>query len=294
VSTSLPAATARPGVLPWTLGDRVVVALNDGYLAASLGLVQGVSTGEAQRLQAEGFRSAEAPRITVNAFLVLGGAAPVLVDAGMGAGGPDTLGRLPEALRACGVAPEEIGTVLVTHLHSDHIGGLLGPDGAAAYPNAEVVIPEAEAVYWLADGAEARAPEGAKAGFRRARALVAAYDDRIRRAGEGEVSPGIEAILAPGHTPGHTAYRVQSGDRSLLIWGDVVHLPAIQLARPEAGVSFDVDGATAAATRKRIFDQAATERSLIAGMHLDFPALGYVRRDGAGFAWVPEQWSAAS
>jgi glyoxylase-like metal-dependent hydrolase (beta-lactamase superfamily II) len=294
VSTPRTADIVRPGVLPWTLGDRVVVALNDGHLVASLGLVQGIPADEAAGLQERAFRSVEAPRISVNAFLVLGGAAPVLVDAGMGLSGPASLGHLPAALEACGVAPGDVGTVLVTHLHSDHIGGLTGPDGAALYPNAEVVIPEAEAAYWLADGAEARAPEGAKAGFRRAQALVATYGDRIRRAGEGEVLPGIEAILAPGHTPGHTAYRVQSGDRSLLIWGDVVHLPAIQFVRPEAGVSFDVDGAVAAATRKRILDQAAVDRLLVAGMHLDFPALGSVRRDGAGFAWVPEQWSAAS
>jgi glyoxylase-like metal-dependent hydrolase (beta-lactamase superfamily II) len=295
VSTPPKAAIARPGVLSWTLGDRVVVPLSDGHLVASLGLVQGLPADEAARLQADGFRGVEAPRISVNAFLILGGADPVLVDAGMGAGGPDTLGHLPKALQACGLAPADIGTVLVTHLHSDHVGGLVGPDGAAAvYPNAEVVIPEAEAAYWLADGAEVRAPEGARAGFRRAHALVAAYGDRIRRAGEGEVLPGIDAVLAPGHTPGHTAYRVRSGDRPLLIWGDVVHYPAIQFARPEAGVAFDVDGAMAAATRKRILDQAAADRLLVAGMHLDFPALGYVRRDRAGFAWVPEQWSAAS
>ncbi|TGD92394.1 MBL fold metallo-hydrolase [Methylobacterium nonmethylotrophicum] len=274
----------RPGVLPWTLGDRVVVALNDGHLVASLGLVQGIAAAEAARLQAEGFRRVEAPWISVNAFLVLGGPAPVLIDAGMGSGGPDTLGHLQTALRACGVAPEQVGTVLVTHLHSDHIGGLTGSDGGALFPNAEVVIPEAEAAYWLADGAE----------ICRGHALVAAYGDRVRRAGEGEVLPGIEAILAPGHTPGHTAYRVQSGDKSLLIWGDLMHLPAIQFARPEAYLSFDVDGAMAAATRKRILDQVASDRSLVAGMHLEFPALGSVRRDGAGFAWVPEQWSAAS
>lgn len=294
MSTPLTADIVRPGVLPWTLGDRVVVALSDGHLVASLGLVQGIAAEEAVGLHERGFRSVEAPRISVNAFLILGGPAPVLVDAGMGAGGPASLGHLPKALDACGVAPGDIGTVLVTHLHSDHIGGLMGSDGAASYPNAEVVIPEAEAAYWLADGAEDRAPEGAKAGFRRARALVSAYGAQIRRTGEGEVLPGIEAILAPGHTPGHTAYRIQSGESSLLIWGDVVHLPAIQLARPEAGVSFDVDGATAAATRKRILDRAAAESLLVAGMHLEFPALGKVRRDGAGFAWVPEQWSAAS
>jgi glyoxylase-like metal-dependent hydrolase (beta-lactamase superfamily II) len=294
VSTSSTADLVRPGVLPWTLGDRVVVALNDGHIDASIGLVQGIPSEEAARLQVEGLRSPDAPRITVNAFLILGGPAPVLIDAGMGAGGPASVGHLMTALRACGVEPGSIGAVLVTHLHSDHVGGLMGPDGAALYPTAEVVIPEAEAAYWLAEGAEGRAPDGAKAGFRRAHALVAAYGDRIRRAGEGEVLPGVEAILAPGHTPGHTAYRVQSGDRSLLIWGDVVHLPAIQFARPEAFLSFDVDGAMAVATRKRILDRAAAERSLVAGMHLEFPALGSVRRDGAGFAWVPEQWSAAS
>ena len=294
MSNPFTAASVRPGVLPWTLGDRVVVALNDGHLDAALSLVQGIPQDEAARLQIAGFRSAEVPRITVNAFLILGGPAPVLVDAGMGAGGLASLGQLPKALAACGVAPEAIGTVLVTHLHSDHIGGLTGPDGEALYPNAEVVIPEVEAAYWLADGAEARAPERAKAGFRRAHALVAAYGDRIRRAGEGEVLSGIEAILAPGHTPGHTAYRIQSGDHSLLIWGDVVHLPAIQFVRPEATLSFDVDGAMAAATRKSILDRAAADRLLVAGMHLEFPALGSVRRDGAGFAWVPEQWSAAS
>ncbi|KMO42637.1 hypothetical protein VQ03_10450, partial [Methylobacterium tarhaniae] len=261
---------------------------------AASGLGQGIPADEAARLQVEGFRSPQAPRISVNAFLVLGGPAPVLVDAGRGAGGPASLGHLPKALDACGVAPGAVGTVLVTHLHSDHIGGLTGPDGSALFPNAEVVIPEAEAAYWFADGAEDRAPERAKAGFRRAQGLAAAYGERIRRAGEGEVLPGIEAILAPGHTPGHTAYRVQSGETSLLIWGDVVHLPAIQFARPEAFLSFDVDGALAAATRKRILDQAVADRSLVAGMHLEFPALGSVRRDGAGFAWVPEQWSAAS
>ncbi|WP_298957982.1 MBL fold metallo-hydrolase [uncultured Methylobacterium sp.] len=294
MSTVPSAETVRPGVLPWTLGDRVVVALNDGYLAGSPGLVTGLEADEVARLQEAGFRDPAVPRISVNAFLVLGGPAPVLIDAGMGQGGPDTLGHLPKALAACGVAPEAIGTVLVSHMHSDHTGGLTGTGGAIRFPDAELVLPEAEAAYWLSDGEAARAPEGRRRGFQAARALVAAYGDRVRLAGEGEVVPGIEAIPAPGHTPGHTAFQVSSGGHSLLIWGDVVHLPAVQFPRPEAGMVFDIDGEMARATRRRILDRAAAERSLVAGMHLEFPALGRVRRDGAGFAWVPEPWSAAS
>ncbi len=291
MSNPFTADSVRPGVLPWTLGDRVVVALNDGHLVASLGLVQGIPVrrGGASRSRVSARR---APRITVNAFLILGGPAPVLVDAGMGAGGPATLGHLPKALAACGVAPEAIGTVLVTHLHSDHIGGLMGPDGAALYPNAEVVIPEAEAAYWLADGAEGAAPEG-----RRRASAAPTRSSGLRRpdppGGEGEVLPGIEAILAPGHTPGHTAYRVQSGETSLLIWGDVVHLPAIQFARQGDPVlrRGRRDGGRHAQAHPR---PGGGRPLLVAGMHLEFPALGRVRRDGAGFAWVPEQWSAAS
>ncbi|MEH3144998.1 MAG: MBL fold metallo-hydrolase [Methylobacterium frigidaeris] len=286
--------TARPGVLPWTLGDRVVVPLNDGHLAGSPGLVTGLDSETVARLQAEGFRDPASPRISVNAFLLLGGTAPVLIDAGLGQGGPDTLGHLPRALDACGVTPEAIGTVLISHMHSDHTGGLTAPDGTMRFPNAELVLPEAEAAYWLSDAEAARAPEARRRSFQAARDLVSLYGDRVRRAGGGEVMPGIEAIPAPGHTPGHTAFRIQSGDRAVLVWGDVIHLPAVQFPRPDAGMVFDIDGEAARATRRRILDQAAAERSLVAGMHLDFPALGYVRRDGAGFAWVPEQWSAAS
>ncbi len=103
-------------------------------------------------------------------------------------------------------------------------------------------------------------------------------------------APRIEAVPLPGHTPGHCGFRIASGNESLLIWTDVVHLPAIQFKNPEAGVGFDVDGAQARETRKRIMDEAAANRSFIAGCHLEFPALGYVARDGAGYSFVPALW----
>lgn len=282
-----------PAAMRWNLGDLTVTVLNDGYLQGSLDLVTGISKEEAGTLQASGFR-AQDPRITLNAFLVTGpGRKPVLIDTGMGGFGGDTLGRVPAALAAAGVRPEEIETVLLSHLHPDHCGGLLS-DGGAAYPNAELVVHADEAAYWLDAGALSRAPEGAKPYFENAQKAIGAYPARLRTITGGEVVPGVTAVPLPGHTPGHTGFRIGSGARGLMMWTDIIHLPAIQFKQPEAGVTFDVDGEGARAVRRRILDEVSSDRTLIAGSHLEFPALGYVAREGAGYSFVPELWVAAN
>ncbi|MBE7199148.1 MAG: MBL fold metallo-hydrolase [Parafilimonas terrae] len=284
---------ALPGALRWPVGDLTVTVLNDGYLQGSLDLVAGISKEEAGSLQAAGFR-AQDPRITLNAFLITGpGRKPVLIDAGMGSLGGPTLGHVPAALAFAGVRPEEIGTVLVSHLHPDHVGGLIDERGQGRYPNAEIVLHTDEAAHWLGEDALARAPEGAKSYFENARNAVAPYGGRLRYHRGGEVLPGIEAVHLPGHTPGHTGFRIVSGDKSLFSWTDVVHLPAIQFKQPEAGMVFDVDVEQARETRKRVLDMVASDRSFVAGNHLEFPALGYVARDGAAYSFVPELWVAA-
>lgn len=279
-----------PGVLRWNLGDLTVTALNDGWFQASLDLVTGIGKDEAAELQRAGFRT-EQPKITLNAFLIEGaGRKPVLVDTGYGASAPvETLGRAGTALAAVGVKPEDVGTVLITHLHPDHCGGL-AQDGKAVFGNAEIVVHEDEAAHWLPDEALSKAPAEAKGYFETARNAVAPYAGRVRQHRGGEVLPGIDAVHLPGHTPGHCGFRITSGSESLLIWTDVVHLPAIQFKNPDAGVGFDVDGGQARETRKAILAQAAAERSFIAGCHLEFPALGYVDRDGAGYRFVPALW----
>lgn len=284
-------AKPLPGILRWNLGDLTVTALNDGWFEAPLeALVTGIDFAEASRLQAAGFRSAT-PRVTLNAFLVTGhGRKPLLIDSGYGRLGPDTLGRVPAALALTGVKPEEIETVLLTHLHPDHAGGLLNDEDGARYPNAELVLHSDEAAHWLPDEALARAPEGAKPYFESARKALSPYGDRVVQHRGGEVAPGITAVPLPGHTPGHTAFRIESDGKSLLMWTDVVHLPAIQFRQPEAGVAFDVDGEQARNVRKRILDEVASDKTLIAGSHLEFPALGYVERDGSGYRFVPENW----
>lgn len=281
-----------PGALRWNLGDLTVTALNDGWFQGSLDLVTGISKEEASALQRAGFRS-EAPVVTLNAFLVTGASRkPVLIDSGYGHFGPATMGRVPAALALTGVKPEEIETVLLTHLHPDHAGGLVNEDGSAAYPNAELVVHATEAAHWLPDEALSRAPDEAKPYFENARKAVSPYAARLRKHEGGELVPGITAVPLPGHTPGHCGMRIVSGDKSLLMWTDVVHMPAIQFKQPEAGVAFDVDGDQARATRKRVLDEVASEKTFIAGSHLEFPALGYVARDGAGYSFVPALWVA--
>ncbi|GMA78741.1 hypothetical protein GCM10025880_51580 [Methylorubrum aminovorans] len=216
----------------------------------------------------------------------------MLIDSGYGHFGPATMGRVPAALALTGVKPEEIETVLLTHLHPDHAGGLVNEDGSAAYPNAELVVHATEAAHWLPDEALSRAPDEAKPYFENARKAVSPYAARLRKHEGGELVPGITAVPLPGHTPGHCGMRIVSGDKSLLMWTDVVHMPAIQFKQPEAGVAFDVDGDQARATRKRVLDEVASEKTFIAGSHLEFPALGYVARDGAGYSFVPALWVA--
>lgn len=285
-----------PGVLRYSIGDLTVTVMNDGWFEGTVSaLVTGITHEEAAALQKAGFRP-EKPRVTLNAFLVTGpGRKPVLIDTGYGVFAPsDTLARMPAALATTGVAPEAIETVLLSHLHPDHCGGLLNEDGGARFPKAGIVLHAAEAAHWLPDEALAKAPDEAKPYFENARKALAPYaGERTCTIEGGEVAPGIEAVPLPGHTPGHTGFRITSGGQSLLMWTDIVHLPAIQFPRPETGLGFDVDGDQARETRLCILDEVAREGTLIAGSHLEFPALGHVVREGEGYRFVPELWVGA-
>ena len=152
------------------------------------------------------------------------------------------------------------------------------------FPNAELIMHEVEAAFWLDRALQPTIPSASPRNSKAQRAVTAPYRDRIRRIKDGEVLPGITAMLRPGHTPGHTNWLIQSGGERMLIWGDIVHLAAVQLARPEARLIYDVDTDMAAATRQRVLDWAASERLVVAGAHLGFPGFGPVRRSGDRFA----------
>ncbi len=267
------------------VGEFSVTAVSDGMLYSNHDVILGIERVESERLT--GIPYGQPLPLDVNAFLVRHGGKLMLSDAGSGHTMGPTLGKLPQSLRATGVAPEQVEIILLTHLHPDHSLGLVDEQGRAVFPNAELIVHEVEAAFWLDRAPQQNDSERITRNTKAQRAVTAPYRDRIRRIKDGEVLPGITAQLAPGHTPGHTNFLLQSGSDRLLLWGDIVHLAAVQMARPDATLVFDVDPQLARATRERVLGWAATEGVVVAGAHLGFPGFGRVVRSGAGYGYQP-------
>lgn len=282
--------TQIPGVYHRRIGDILLTAVSDGTLERTHEMMRDVTVEESQRHIDEAFRPGIV--ISVNCFLIRAGGRIALMETGSGQYLGASAGKLLANLAAAGVAPEEITSVLLTHMHPDHSAGLTDmTTGKPNFPNAELVVHENEPRHWNDDAAMARGTEREKKlFFQQAREQTAPYRDRMRLFRSGEVLPGVTAIPAHGHTPGHTTYLFESRGERLLIWGDTVHIPEVQVPRPEVTVVVDSDPTAAAASRRRIFDMAASERLLVTGMHLHFPGFGHVARRAGGYVFVPEPW----
>jgi glyoxylase-like metal-dependent hydrolase (beta-lactamase superfamily II) len=268
------------------IGDIEVTALSDGVLATSIDVVLGMERAEVRRLA--GTADGDGVHIAVNAFLLKLQGRWALIDAGAGTSMGPTLGKLPEHLRAFGVAPEEIAALFLTHIHPDHSNGLVDDAGRAVFANAELILHEAEARFWLDRDEASGETDRIRRNIAKAAVATAPYRSRMRLVREGEAMSGISAVALPGHTPGHTGWLIASGKESLLIWGDLVHLASVQVTRPDTGLVFDVDPQQACATRRRAFDRVAADKLMVAGAHMNFPGFGTIVRKGAGFAFEPE------
>jgi glyoxylase-like metal-dependent hydrolase (beta-lactamase superfamily II) len=278
------------GVYHRRIGDIVVTAVSDGYLDSTLDVMRNVDLEKARQILRDAFRPAR--RTSVNTFLVHSKGRLAIIDTGSGNYLQPSAGFVQRNLAAAGIDAKTIDTVLLTHMHPDHSAGLTDmSNGALLFPNAELVMHENELAYWFDDGEMAKAdPRSAKLYFEAGREQVTPYKKRTRLFRDGEVFPGVTAVPSLGHTPGHTAYLIASGNDQLMIWGDTVHVPEVQTAFPEAGMAFDTDLAAAAAARKRMFDRVSADGILIAGMHLHFPAFARLRRRSDGYALYPEAW----
>ncbi len=286
--------TQVPGFYRLAVGDVEVTALYDGFIDLDTKILSNASPAEVQRLLARMFLGGQKVQTAVNAFLVNAGGKLILVDAGAAKAFGPTLGYIGDNLKAAGYSPDQVDVVLLTHLHADHAAGLLGADGKPLFPNAQVRVAQADHDFWLSEEIAAKAPDGFKPFFKLARDAAAPYQAAGRWkpfAGEVEVAPSITAVDAHGHTPGHTAYLIESKGQRLLIVGDAVHSHAVQCARREVAIEFDSDKKAAIAARKKLFAWAAKEKLLVSGMHLPFPGIGHVRAEGRGFAWVPVEYS---
>jgi glyoxylase-like metal-dependent hydrolase (beta-lactamase superfamily II) len=274
------------------LGDFEVTALADGYLDVEQKLYTTADKAEMGKLLSSAFRDASAPiRTAVNAFVVNTGEKLILIDCGTVQGFGPTLAKLPERLEAQGFSPEQFDAVLLTHMHPDHVGAATKSDGGARFAKAELIVAETEWKFWSDDGNASRAPKDTQPFFKIATDAAKPYHKSLRLFGKDEeIVQGITSVALPGHTPGHTGFIIASGKESLLIWGDIVHSAALQFAHPEWAIAFDVDQTQAIATRKAIFDRAAADKLLVAGMHLDFPGFGHVVQAGSAYDFTPAFW----
>ena len=283
-----------PGVYHRRIGDIVVTSLSDGYLDGAVEVLQNIDHDDARRMLSDAFRPGR--RTSVNCFAIHSAGRLALIETGSGNYLQPTAGQLQRNLAAAGIDPADIELVLLTHMHPDHSAGLTDPaSGRRLFPNAKLVVHENEPRHWDDDAAMSRATERArKLYFEAAREQIAPYRDRMLPfSSSREVFPGVTSMPLHGHTPGHSGYMVASGNHSLLIWGDIIHVPEIQVPRPEVTIEFDTDPDTAAATRKRVFDMAATDRLLIAGMHVHYPGFAHVVRRGGTYELMLEPWGQA-
>jgi glyoxylase-like metal-dependent hydrolase (beta-lactamase superfamily II) len=294
------AKTQAPGYYRMMLGQFEVTALLDGSVTLDAALLRNTSEAEIQTLLARQFidNPHKIPS-SVNAYLINTGQKLILVDAGGGNLCGPAMGNLPKNLKAAGYEPDQVDAVLITHLHPDHVAGILDPAGKPAFPNAVVYVAKPESDYWLSTADPQKAPPEYRQHLEGAIKLIRKAADPYLASGQWKTFSGAElplagvrAVAIPGHTPGHTAYEFTSGDQSLVVIGDMVHSAAVQFPRPDVAVSFDSDPKQAVATRETLFRRVAAQKTLIAGMHLPFPGLGRLRPDGENaYTWVPVEYS---
>ena len=278
------------GVHRMKLGSFEVTAMLDGYIDVPPTVLQADPELVKAMLTAGGWP--EGPmRLPVNMFLVNTGDKLVLLDAGGAKMLGPTAGRLGQCLAAAGIEPGQIDEVYITHMHGDHLHGTVTPEGGRMFPNATLRISKSDMDYWANPEVEAKAPQDQKGRFVPAKRAVAAYGDRLKPFELGEeLTPGIKSVEAVGHTAGHSCYMVQSGSARLLAIGDTMHVAPVQFPRPEITVAFDWDQSRARSTRASIFDMAVKEGIPIAAVHLPFPGIGRLRKNGSAYVFDPMPW----
>jgi glyoxylase-like metal-dependent hydrolase (beta-lactamase superfamily II) len=289
-----PAKLQAPGFYRIKLGNFEVTALSDGTV--DLRVKELLTNTTPEKIDSALGRAfiKDPIETSVSAFLINTGASLVLIDAGAGALFGPTLGRLVGNLRASGYVPEQVDAIYITHLHPDHVGGLM--DGERrVFSNATVHADKHEADHWLSQALMDAAPESAKGAHKGAMASInpyAAAGHFKTFEGDTELTPGIRAVAAHGHTPGHAIFVVESAGEQLVLWGDLMHVAAVQFPEPSTTIRFDSDSGAAAAQRLKHFADAAARGIWVAAPHLAFPGIGHLRPEGTGYVWVPANYTA--
>jgi glyoxylase-like metal-dependent hydrolase (beta-lactamase superfamily II) len=223
----------------------------------------------------------------------------VVIDTGLGLGvfnqSKGALGQFRGNLIASGIEPSQVDVVLISHLHGDHYGGLIDTESKPVYPNAEVMVPEAELKFWSDESNASKAPEILKGNFANVKRVFGALGSKVtQHAPDKELVPGIRAVSTPGHTPAHTSHLVTSGSDKVLVQADITAgMAFLFVQHPDWQLAFDSDKQLAVQTRKKIYDMAVADKMMVQGFHFTFPGNGYVEKAGNGYRIIPAPWNSS-
>jgi glyoxylase-like metal-dependent hydrolase (beta-lactamase superfamily II) len=292
-AASPPAGEQSAGIYRYRIGSFELTALYDGiwYRPITDKFIRNAPFGEVESALAAAFMPADKLTTPFTTLVVNTGQKLVLIDTGTGGQIAPSAGALRANLMAAGIDPKAIDLIVISHFHPDHINGIKDKDNELIFPNAEIMVPEAEWGFWMDDANLNAAPSDLKLTFRNQRRVFTDIARHVSRfEPDKEVASGIVPLAAPGHTPGHTVFAIHSGDQSLLVLGDTAQHPAVFARHPDWQAAFDIDGNAAVATRKKLFDRAAADRMLVTGYHFPFPACGHLIKTAGGYEHVPVEW----
>jgi glyoxylase-like metal-dependent hydrolase (beta-lactamase superfamily II) len=274
------------------VGDFEVTALSDGTADLPMDkLLTNTTPDKVNKALAENFMKAPV-ETSVNAFVVNTGTKLVMIDSGSGSLFGPTLGKVVISLKAAGYKPEQIDEIYITHMHADHVGGV-ATNGKAVFPNATIRAGKAEGEFWLTQANMDKAPDQMKDFFKGAMASMKPYAKKYKpiEGDDVELVPGVHALAAPGHTPGHTIYAIESKGEKMVFCGDLMHVAAVQFADPSVTIQFDADPKSAAPQRQKLYADATAKGYYVAFTHVSFPGIGHVRKEGTGYEWIPVNYS---
>ena len=290
-----------PGYYRYRVGEFEVTTVADGVRRAPLPdtIVRNVPKESVAAAFASHYPGQTWERMTSNFMPVVvnTGAKLVAIDTGTGpstlASSNGALGQYHNNLASAGIERDAVDTVIISHFHGDHIGGLLTADGKPAFPKAEIMVPAAEWAHWMDDAKMNAAPEKGRGGFQNVRRIFGALGKQVTQYEAGkELVPGITSVASYGHTAGHTSHIVSSGSERLLVQADITATASLLFVRnPGWEAPSDFNPTMAAGTRRKLYDMAAAEKMLVVGYHVPFLSGFYLEKEGDGFRVSPAVWN---
>lgn len=281
--------TADPakGFHTYKVGSAEITAIYDGIWEKphDPAFISNASVDDVKAAMKKAGLSEDFVSIPFTVAVIKVGGKTILCDSSTGGQVQPTAGKFMANFRAAGFDPAKVDTILVSHMHPDHIFGLMEKDtNKAVFPNSEIIVSDVEYKFWTDPSVIDKLPEARKGLARRIQATFPTWKNVKQVTGEAEVSPGIRFVMAPGHTPGHRAFHLSSGNAQLMLSNDTCYVPALVVANPGWRGAYDQDAPTAEASRRKLMDRVIADKIEMSGYHFPFPGAGTIAKDGNGYA----------